>query len=208
MSFSRFGGYVVRDASLYEEYNPVSTSEAIALANNAAHLCDQRGQVLINWALHTGSGLGAAGNTGTARWKLVRRYGAFVCSLRPDAGTYKFRVRVTRSLANASAGTGYIRIVVGPPSMTESPARNPVNQPNVASFSTTSGSETTSYSMIEIPAAQVPAMLQTVRTFNGAGNPSSVMMPMVVVDVWMRSSTASQNDPRLHELYVAEYVGQ
>lgn len=205
MSFSFWSYFVRRDDSRFEQTKPVSVGDSLALANNAAHLADESGQEFVNWALPTGYMVGS-GDIGDTTWKLMERYGPFDLTMRADGKPFEFRVRTTMA-TSGGGGTGYIRIAVGPPSGTDLDARASAAPDNVAQFTATSTSETTASRVITIPASKIPMLIQNVSTYAGDGTRTGVLRPQVVVDVWFRAGTTTQNNPRLYELYVAEYVG-
>lgn len=211
MSFSHYGYYVRRAASVYAANSCVSTSNALALANNVAHLADESGQVLVNWGLKSSGYIGFASSTGTTM-RRVERCGPFPATVRPDGRPFELRVHVRKSIGNVSAGTGTIRIVAGPLISQDTDARteNPppgISMTNILDFTATSSTANTGSGMIEIPAEKLSAMLQPMSSLDDQSNTQVVTVPQIYIDVWVKSSSASNNDPKLHSLYVAEYVG-
>lgn len=205
MSFSFWSYFIRRDDTRFEETKPVNVGDAMALANNAAHLADERGQELINWALPSGY-MSGSGDIGDTTWKLMERYGPFNVTMRADGEPFQFRVRTTMA-TSGGGGAGYIRVALGPPTGSDIDARASVAPGNVAQFTATSTSETTASDVVTIPASKVPALIQGVPTYAGDGTRTSVLFAQISIDLWFRAGTSTQNNPRLYELYVAEYVG-
>lgn len=211
MSFSNYAYYAPRDVTHYQATKPVSAANATAALNNAAHLADESGQVLVNWGLKSSGYIGFASNTGTT-WRRVERYGPFPTTVRPDGKPFELRVHVRKSIGNVSAGTGTIRIVCGPLISQDNDARTDSPPPgiamtNVLDFTATSSTANTGSGMIVIPAEKMSTMLQPIASLDDSSNAQTVTVPQIYVDVWVKSSSASNNDPKLHSLYVAEYVG-
>ena len=209
MSFSPYEAYIPRSTSLYDELKPVSVGEAYALQNNAAHLADECGQVLVNWEFSAASGLyiQAPGDTSNLTWKRIASYGPFPCTFRADGAPFQFRVRCAYRLYSAAAGTGYLRVAVGPSATLAGDARETSAPSNVAQFTMTTATLGYGSGMVEIQSGRVASMLEGFSTFDGNGSRTTVVIPQVYVDVWAISSSTTQNNPRLYGLNVAEYVG-
>lgn len=211
MSFSPYEAYIPRNTSLYDALAPVSVGDAYALQNNAAHLADECGQVLVNWEFSAASGLyiQAPGDTSNLTWKRIASYGPFPCTFRADGAPFQFRVRCAYRLDSAAAGTGYLRVAVGPSATLAGDARATSAPSNVAQFTMTTAPTppTQGSAMVEIQSGRVASMLEGFSTFDGNGDRTTVVIPQVYVDVWAISSTTTQNNPRLYGLNVAEYVG-
>lgn len=209
MSFSAYSYYVRRPSNAIDIRRPVDVFEAASVWNNAAHLADESGQVLVNWAQPTSSALGIPSLTSNAAYRLLARYGPFPATMRADGLPFEYRVRLTMFVANSGGGVAQIKVAVGPlSSMRADVSASPIPS-NVFMVQTanTIGTPITLSGLLTIPTNRQTNMIGPVQTYNSTGVASSFDFPSVYVDVWAISTTATQNDPRISSLYVAEYVG-
>lgn len=209
MSNSPLGYYLPRDESLYAATRPVSTGNAYALANNVAHLCDESGQVLVNWGSLT-KFVRADGDTGNTEWRFCARYGPFPITVQSgNAAPFKCRVRVLMSVGSDEYPSGgSVRVVVGPLSSQSYDANSSPLAPNVVQFTTASETVAAQSGLLYLPGSRLLDIITPINTVNADGNPESILIPQVYVDVWSRDEGAGTNaDPLVWGLYVAEYVG-
>ncbi len=86
---------------------PLDALSARVVLNNTNHLADEFAQVRVNW----GDPVGRPSGVATAYQNVLLGSWIFPATQRQSGNTYKFRIR----LAGHSAGTSYLRAILGSP---------------------------------------------------------------------------------------------
>lgn len=228
--------YYVRKAStglLFVDNAPASAGECRDTVNNLSHLSDESGQVWACDGLRSGVYVtpDVVPPTMTAPAHLAR-VTCYSVRTRPsssdvtssgtaDGGPYKLRVRIGGA-TNGVAGTATFYVIAGPadsPTSGRAYARAYAisgggallgSETSATSTTATEAWLTATTTILTVPASMLTACRRTVPTY-GYDAADAVMATTadvytIVVDVF-GFATTNAVAPRLHGLYVAEYIG-
>lgn len=221
MATSIFKGYVRHNAGQLTDNSAFGAAQARDhLVNNANHIADSAGQVLINWTAGT-SGAADSGSPGYLTPTLtggnlaaadtyyrVTRFGPLPILVHSNGASYALRGRIRAYLS--AAGTATFRAVICTPSRSLS-TRNDTAAANAFTFVTTATSDAwdnaETDNIATLTADDVSLALTEQSTLAAVGGAAvSVYVALVTVDIYAKSS-ATTSVPRLTGFYLAGYVG-
>lgn len=222
MANSDAEGLIYFPTADFGDDQPHDALNARCAMNNAIHLADQAGRVLVNYALAENGAVltNTSESDSRDRWHIIARFGPFILTLDDDGVPYPIRIRVAGHSSAAATQTD-MRVVVAPRGM----SRDYVNAtgagadtlPNVAEVSSSSiitawltttiaGSAGTllTVSRTLADAAYVSAL----PTIDGIGG-SAITIKSYDWEcvVFGQNTGSSEVEPVLDSLYLAEYVG-
>lgn len=209
---STYGGFIRYSAAQFGEKPFWAGFARDHLINNANHITDEAGQVLVNWCMTTTStyltpvmsgGLLILADT----YYRICRFGPVPLLMQPDGSSRLLRGRLRGYLGNAATAT--YRMVVSAASESLR-VRDDTAAPNAFTFTTTGTTDAwrdaDTDNVCSLSAEDMAAAAQTLSALSAVGGDAiSVQVPLVVVDVYAKS-TSTGSVPRLTGLYLAEYV--
>lgn len=214
MATSTFKGYVRHSAGQLTDNSAFGASQARDhLVNNANHIADSAGQVLINWSMTTAStymtpDLSAGSLAAADTYYRFSPFGPFPLLVKGDGSSYQLRIRLAGY--SAAAGTVTFRVVVS--ALAEAlAARETSTATNAATFSTTATTngwrDAATDNLVSLTPDDLFRTMTTLSTLDAvAGAAVSVRVPLAYVTVYGKGSVTAAV-PRLTGLYLAEYIG-
>lgn len=215
MATSIYKGYIRHNAGQLTDNSAFGAAQARDhLVNNANHIADSAGQVLINWSQTTTTSyrtptLVAGSLADDDVFYKVTRFGPVPLLLMASGSSYQLRVRMRWYLAAAGTGTAVVAVSAAGRSLAVLDTADTAT--NAATFETTATVDAWDNAeddnLISLDADAMAAAMTEQSTLTAvAGTDVSVAVPLVVVDVYAKSSATSAV-PRLTGLYLAEYIG-
>jgi len=208
MSTSEYEAFIRRDVVNQVTGNrPMDAGFARVVVNNALHLADECGQVLVNSVGRTSKGLSGQTTTSTA-WARIASFGPFPVRVRPDGQPYKYRIRVAANNGGGVFSTR-IRVGVGAQDTLRAQISATTPPPNVAEWTVATSSTfwLVPHQLVEIPASTVPGLIYAFPTRDTSGDARAVQLPRVFVEVWTINDTTPGGNATVVGLNVAEVIG-